>query len=73
MIHKIIPSVDYSWWLKRLDIQLNAPTKQSYIQVPKVVKPRTKKCSLKTLGTSAIEQPRPKCLLNLFYFSLVIA
>ena len=45
MIHKIIPSVDYSWWLKRLDIQLNGPTKQSYIQVPKVVKQMNKKRS----------------------------
>ena len=27
LIHKIIPSVDYNEWFKRLDTQLNDPTK----------------------------------------------
>ena len=27
--HKIIPSVDYNKWLKRLDTQLNKPTNQN--------------------------------------------
>ena len=29
MIYKIIPSVDYNQWLKRLDIQLNELTDQN--------------------------------------------
>ena len=45
MIHKIIPSVDYSWWLKRLDIQLNEPTKQSSIKVLKFLNQLNKKPS----------------------------
>ena len=35
MIHKITPSVDY--WLKRLETELNEPTNQNSIEVPKVV------------------------------------
>ena len=38
MIHKITSSVDYNWWLKHLDIQLNEPTNQISIIIPKVVK-----------------------------------
>ena len=38
-IHKIFPSVDYNWWLKPLDTQLNEATNQNSIKVPKVVKP----------------------------------
>ena len=30
MIHKITPSVDDNWWLKRLD-RLNEPTNQFYV------------------------------------------
>ena len=33
------PSVDYYYWLKRLDTQLNEPTNQNLIKVAKVVKP----------------------------------
>ena len=29
MSHKIIPSVDYNYWLKRLDTQLNEPANQN--------------------------------------------
>ena len=43
IIHKITHSVDYNWWLKRLDNQLNEPTNQTSIRVPKVVMPTNKK------------------------------
>ena len=46
MIHKIAPTVDYNLWLKRLDTQLNEPSNQDSIKVPKVVKPMNKKASL---------------------------
>ena len=39
MIHKITPSVDYNYWLKRLDTQLNETTNQNLIKVLKVVRP----------------------------------
>ncbi len=29
LIHKITPSIDYNWWLKRLDTDLIEPTKQN--------------------------------------------
>ena len=35
--------VDYNYWLKRLDTQLNEPTNQNSIEVPKVGKPTNKK------------------------------
>ena len=31
MMHKIIPFVDYKYWLKCLDTQLNNPTNQNLI------------------------------------------
>ena len=34
MIHKIIPSVDYHYMLKRLDTQLTKPTNQNLISPP---------------------------------------
>ena len=34
-IHKIIPSVDYNLWLKRLNTELNKPTNQNSIKLPK--------------------------------------
>ena len=46
MIYKITPSVDYNWWLKRLDTQINEPTNQYSIKVPKIVKPMNKKTLL---------------------------
>ena len=48
IIHKIILSVDYNWWLKRLDTQLNEQTNQNSIKVPKVVKPTNMKRQFKT-------------------------
>ena len=46
IIHKITPSIDYNLWFKRLDTQLNEPTNQNWIKVPKVVKPTKKKTLL---------------------------
>ena len=46
LIHKIIHSVDYNWWLKRLDTQLNKTTIQNDIKVPRIAKSKNKK----TLG-----------------------
>ena len=43
IIYKIIPSVDYNQWLKRLDTHLNESTNQNSINVPKVVKPTNMK------------------------------
>ena len=36
------PSIDYNYWLRRLDTQLNETTNQNLIVVPKVVKPMNK-------------------------------
>ena len=44
IINKIISSVDYNQWMKRMDTLFSKPT----IQVPKVVKPeRLTKCYFK--------------------------
>ena len=37
-IHKIIPSVDLNYRLKRFDTQLNEPTNKNSFKVPKIVK-----------------------------------
>ena len=50
MICKITPSVNYNYWLKRLDTQLNEAPYENSIKVPKVVKQTT-------LGTSLINSP----------------
>ena len=55
------PSVDYNWWLKRLVTELNEPTHQSLIKVPKVVEPTNKK----TLGTSVINSPMSSLSLSI--------
>ena len=34
--------VDYNYWLKRLNTQLNESTNKNLIKVPKVVKPTNK-------------------------------
>ena len=39
----ITTSVNYNYYLKRLETQLNEPTNQNSILVPKVVKPTNKK------------------------------
>ena len=42
MIHKISSSVDYNWF-KRLDTQLNEPTNQNLVKVPKLLRQRIRK------------------------------
>ena len=49
---QITPSVDYNQWLKGLDTQLNKPTNQNPLKVPKVVKSTNKKRYYKTSETS---------------------
>ena len=51
IMYKIVPSVYYIQWFKRLDTQFNEPTNQNSIKVPKVVESTNKKGYLKTLGT----------------------
>ena len=43
MIHKITPTVDYNWWFKHLDTQLNKTTNRNSIKVPKVINPMNNK------------------------------
>ena len=43
MIHKVNPSVNYNYRIKRLDTQLNELTNQNSMKVTKVVKPMNKK------------------------------
>ena len=43
MNYNYTPSVDYKYWLKRLDTQLIEPTNKNSIKVPKVVEPTNKK------------------------------
>ena len=63
MIHKIIPSVDYNSWLKRLDTQLNELTYQNLIKVPKRYH--------KPLRTSEINSPMsPPSLISSFTSTL---
>ena len=57
MTHKNTPSVDYNERLKSLNSQLNKPTNQNLVRVPKVVKQTNKKTLLKILGTSVINSP----------------
>ena len=54
MTHKIAPAVDINQWLKRSNTQLNKPTNQNSVKVPKVVRPTNKKRYCKTLGTIVI-------------------
>ena len=46
MIHKITPSVDDKLGLKRLDTQINEPSNQNSLKVPKIVEPTNKKTIL---------------------------
>ena len=38
-MQKITPFVDYNFWLKHFDSQLNGPTKQNSMKILKVDKP----------------------------------
>ena len=40
LIHKITPFVDYNYWLKRFNTQLNNQPIKISIKVPQVDKPR---------------------------------
>ena len=51
IIHKIIHSVDYNYWLKRLDTQPIEATNQNQIKEPKVVIPTNKKRYYKTMSS----------------------
>ena len=57
MIHKIIPSLHYNQLFKRLDTQLNKPSNQNSIKVPKVVKPINKKMLLQEFFDLCSKQP----------------
>ena len=46
LIHTITPSIDYNWWLKRLDSQLIIPTNRNSIKVDKLFKPTNKETLL---------------------------
>ena len=46
MIHKITPAVDYNYWYKRLDTQLNKSNNHNLTKVPKVVNLTNKKTLL---------------------------
>ena len=52
---QVAPFVDNTYWLKRLDPQLNEPTNQKSIKNPKAVNSTNKK----TLGTSEINSLVP--------------
>ena len=55
IIHKIASSVDYNYWFKRLDTQLNEATNQNSFKVSEVLnQPRIKRYYHKTLRTSNI-------------------
>ena len=45
--------------MKSLDTQVNKPTNQNTLKVPKVVEPTNKKLYYKTLGTSVVNSPIP--------------
>ena len=51
IIHIIIPFVDYNYWLKHFNTQLNEPYNQNLIKVPKVVKPTIKKTLLQVINS----------------------
>ena len=57
-MYKIIPSVEYNWWLKRVDTQLNESTNKNLTKVSKVVSQRIRKSCYKTLRTSVINSPK---------------
>ncbi len=64
---------NYNCWLKRLDTQLNKPTKQNPLKVPKVVKPqRIRKRYYKTLKTSVINSPLSNLSMPYCIFSYLI-
>ena len=69
IINKITLSVNYNWWLKRLDTKLNEPTNQNSIKVPKIVNQTNRKRYHLTLGTSVMNSPMslPTQKVNTFH------
>ena len=63
-------SVYYNYWLKRLDTQLNDPTNQNLVKVPKLLGQRIRIDYWKTLGTGVINCPMspPSLTLNCIIF-----
>ena len=49
-MNKIIPSVDYNYWLTFSDTQLNEPTNQNSIKDSKLLDQRIKKTLFQNLG-----------------------
>ena len=50
IIQLITPSVEYNYWLKRLNTQNKERTSQNSVNVPKVVKPTNKKTFFLNFG-----------------------
>ena len=53
----ITSSLDYNYWLKRLESQLNKPKNPFSKKIREVIKPTNKKHYSKTLDTSVINNP----------------
>ena len=69
IINKITP-LDYNYWLKRFDFQLNEPT----IQIsPKLFSQQIRKFYHKSLGTNVINSPVPhaSCISTKYYTYLL--
>ncbi len=63
MIHKITSRLQL--WVNCGDTQLNKPTNQNSIKVPKVVKPANREHFFETSGTSVINSPSsPSSICN---------
>ena len=54
--------VNYNYWFKSLDTQLNESSNQNSSKVSRVENPTNTKTLLKTLGTSLIKRPCPSFL-----------
>ena len=54
MIHKITASVNWNYWLKCLNTQLDELTNQNLLKSPKLLSQQIRKRCFKTLGTSVL-------------------
>ena len=57
VIHKIIPFLDYNYWLKCFNTQFNEPTNYVKLKSPKLLRQQMRKRYYKTLGISEINSP----------------
>ena len=64
MMHKHTPLVYYNWLLNRLETELNEPTNQNSIKVPKVVLP-TNNLTFHSKQTKNYPRPYSKLVLNI--------